>query len=132
LAYIDLDNFKGINDHFGHSVGDAVLKELVSIMHEHTRGSDLVGRLGGDEFAIFYTETDAQAALQAMRKLRAHVKERADKSQWPVSISAGMITVEEGACDLMDILKRADNLMYTVKGEGKNNVRQETITSREN
>lgn len=122
LAYIDLDDFKGMNDSFGHTMGDNLLKDLVALMHQYTRASDVVGRLGGDEFAIFYTETDAEAALKAIRKLRLHINDHMEHAKWPVTLSIGAVTVDDGECDLLELIKVADNLMYSVKGLGKNNV----------
>ena len=68
VAYIDLDNFKYINDTKGHITGDLLLQKVIEVMRENTRTIDVVARLGGDEFAILYVETDSQAAHEAVKK----------------------------------------------------------------
>ena len=76
LAYIDLDNFKTVNDEFGHSTGDELLKTVARTFSDNLRSSDYVARLGGDEFAILMTETSAQAALNVVARIQVLLEEQ--------------------------------------------------------
>ncbi len=120
LAYLDLDNFKAINDQFGHSMGDTVLAAVVNQAKGLLRKTDTVARLGGDEFAFLLPETDQKAAKSAISKIHNGLLEEMGKRQWPVTFSIGVITFIEPP-DLADqAVKLVDDLMYSVKGQGKN------------
>jgi len=122
LAYIDLDNFKSINDTHGHAVGDEVLRRTVAVMQRSLRKTDLVARLGGDEFAVLLFDTGVDAAKSALSKLRASLLREMEAEHWPVTASVGVIVCERAACELDALIKAADNLMYEVKRDGKNDV----------
>ncbi|HRI52198.1 MAG TPA: GGDEF domain-containing protein [Pseudomonadota bacterium] len=84
LCYLDLDNFKDVNDQYGHSTGDDLLRQLVQALASQVRASDLVARMGGDEFALLLPQTDAAGALAAVSKLRDAIDEtmnRADEAK---------------------------------------------------
>jgi diguanylate cyclase (GGDEF)-like protein len=119
LAYIDVDNFKGINDTHGHAAGDALLVAIAQAMSRSVRDVDSVGRLGGDEFAILMPETDAEASQVAIRKVESKLKESATK-QWPVTFSIGVVTFEKVPDSAEEMVRLADELMYSVKQSGKN------------
>jgi diguanylate cyclase (GGDEF)-like protein len=79
LAYMDVDDFKHVNDTFGHNVGDELLRLIGDILRQHTRRVDIVARLGGDEYVILFPQTDAQVARQVVTKLRIVLLENLKK-----------------------------------------------------
>jgi len=122
LAYLDLDNFKQVNDRNGHEVGDELLACVGGIMRANLRAEDLVARLGGDEFAVLLPESDYQAASIAVAKLHRILSDEMQKHCWPVGVSMGMVTFESIPENVEDMVHAADELMYTVKHNGKNRV----------
>lgn len=131
LAYLDLDNFKGVNDRFGHKRGDELLKAVVACLSENLRRTDVVARLGGDEFTVFFPATDQAAVKLVMLKVREQLLLLSEKSNWPTTFSIGVITCVDSKCDLEEIISRADKLMYAVKKSGKDAVLYETFPQRE-
>jgi diguanylate cyclase (GGDEF)-like protein len=119
VAYLDLDNFKQVNDQFGHTVGDELLKTVVTTIKDSIRKTDFVARLGGDEFAIFLVETGSEAAEKAFGKIRQNVLQKMSEIGWPVTLSIGMVTYEAAPANVKEIIKLADSVMYSVKREGK-------------
>jgi diguanylate cyclase (GGDEF)-like protein len=122
IAYIDLDNFKKVNDTRGHTEGDKVLKEVVSTLKQSLRASDFVARLGGDEFAILLPETDFPQSKMLAQRLREALLKISEYHGWPVTFSMGVLTCPEAPPDLQSVLEKADALMYKVKASGKNAV----------
>lgn len=122
LAYIDLDNFKQINDELGHSEGDAVLRMVGATLTKCVRSSDIVGRLGGDEFAIAMPETGVAAAHSAFNKIHQELKSQAAQAQWPVGFSIGVAVFTKAPSNLDEAINFADRLMYRVKESGKDQV----------
>jgi diguanylate cyclase (GGDEF)-like protein len=123
LAYIDLDNFKGINDTFGHSVGDQLLKLVAEIIKKNLRDGDLVARLGGDEFGVLLPGATEESCQMAMKRMQEHFLVEVKKKKWPVSFSLGLVLFKKLPDNVDEMIKRADNLMYTVKGSGKNDIK---------
>jgi diguanylate cyclase (GGDEF)-like protein len=123
LAYIDLDNFKAVNDHSGHTAGDQVLITVVSTLTAHLRATDGVARLGGDEFAVLMPETGPEAAQSATAKLQACLLDAMHTAGWPVTFSIGVQTFQAPPESVDAIIKMADSLMYTVKHNSKNAIR---------
>lgn len=123
VAYIDLDNFKQVNDGFGHSAGDALLKMVAETMLSNLRQTDIVARLGGDEFAVLLPVTGREAAEQAVRKLREELLKRVREKSWGVTFSIGVMTFSEYPASSDEMLHRVDKLMYEVKAGGKDNIR---------
>ncbi len=123
LAYIDLDNFKQVNDAMGHDVGDALLKKTASVMLASVRGSDLVARLGGDEFALLFPLLDMQSARVVLEKLSKELLGIMQKNAWPVTFSVGAVTFSEVMTSSNDMIKLVDALMYEVKKCGKNAIK---------
>ena len=123
LIYCDLDNFKQVNDLYGHLVGDEVLLHVRDILYNNTRATDLVARLGGDEFAVWLDSADAAIAskraevfLAAATGLARHTGAGIE----PVTMSLGIAVHEPGAPDdLNALVSRADHAMYGVKRSGK-------------
>lgn len=124
LLYLDLDNFKPINDHFGHERGDAVLVEIADRFHHSSRAGDLAARLGGDEFALWAAEADEAGALAKAQGLIAAVRECAGKlvgPDRPLGVSIGIARFEPATAESLDsLLVRADEAMYRAKRAGKN------------
>jgi diguanylate cyclase (GGDEF)-like protein len=122
IAYIDLDNFKKVNDTKGHQEGDRVLKTVVETLKQTLRGSDFVARLGGDEFALLLPETSDKQSKTLVRRLQASLLKASEDHGWPVTFSIGVLTCLEPPMDLDRMIAKADELMYKVKASGKNAV----------
>ena len=122
VAYVDLDNFKAVNDRFGHSVGDKVLLATVDRARALLRSTDSIGRLGGDEFAFLLPETGRAAAEGVISKIRAGLLEEMRGNGWEVTFSIGVLTCIHPPGSTDDLIKLADDLMYSVKRSGKNAV----------
>ncbi len=125
-GYIDCDNFKFINDSFGHHAGDLLLIKVASTIQKHIRVSDLVCRLGGDEFAILLPETGFENARTVFTKIHDVLLQEMQKKNWPVTFSIGIITFIKPVESLDEMLSQADKLMYQVKKEGKNSIKYKT------
>jgi diguanylate cyclase (GGDEF)-like protein len=123
LAYIDVDDFKTINDRYGHERGDAVLRAIASILMRNVRKADVVGRLGGDEFGLLLVECDDLDARTAIRKIKNGIDAELTELSWPVTLSIGALTISEAKGNRTDLMKAADDLMYSVKKSGKNDAR---------
>jgi diguanylate cyclase (GGDEF)-like protein len=120
IAYFDLDDFKTVNDRFGHQVGDAVLREFARNIQANTRETDLLARLGGDEFAILLPETDEAGTKKVIRKLQMKLSEKGDlDSTWP-TVSIGVITFMSSPGSVDEMLQVADRAMYKAESQGKN------------
>lgn len=125
VLMIDIDNFKQINDTYGHDVGDTVLKGMVLRLRSSVRSSDQVARWGGEEFLILAPETDLSEAATLAEHLRHGVASHPFVMQHPVTISLGVATFR-GDDTLLSLIKRADDALYEAKSQGKNKVITET------
>lgn len=123
LVYMDLDNFKVINDTHGHQTGDAVLQLVADAMRTSVRTADVVGRLGGDEFAVLMPETDAQLADAAAKRLVASLR-TVFKGTPSVTASIGVVSCTATDASTDDLIRRADQAMYDAKRAGKDRVVQ--------
>jgi diguanylate cyclase (GGDEF)-like protein len=119
LAYLDLDNFKAINDTLGHSVGDTLLRTVADTIRENSRKADILARIGGDEFVLLLPATDQEAARVAIAKIQHSVTDAMQKSGWPVSLSIGVLTCAPTFPAIDEMMRRADLLMYSVKSSFK-------------
>jgi len=119
LAYLDLDNFKAVNDQFGHSTGDQLLKDFARAINENLRSTDHVARLGGDEFAILMTETEAEAALNVIARIQEITDVLAQDKKWPVTTSVGLVTCFKPPASSDRLIQMADEQMYLCKKNGK-------------
>jgi diguanylate cyclase (GGDEF)-like protein len=126
IAYIDLDNFKTMNDQFGHFSGDEVLRTLVATARSVIRRTDFIARLGGDEFAILFPETDQESAHFIFSKIQDLFTEEMQKKGWPITFSVGILTCRTSPHTADELIKMADNLMYAAKADGKNTVKYAT------
>ena len=127
VIYADVDNFKAVNDTLGHSAGDALLREVVATAKRDLRRVDVVARLGGDEFAILLPETGAEPGLHVARRVRDRLEQAMGQHGWPVSFSVGVVTCIEPPSTIDELLSRVDQLMYAVKGAGKNGIRHAVL-----
>jgi diguanylate cyclase (GGDEF)-like protein len=121
LAYIDLDDFKQVNDQRGHSVGDRVLQTVGEVLLKSVRKTELAGRLGGDEFVIALPETNETGAQAVFSKLRINLAQAMQDREWPVGFSIGVISFDLPPANFDEAVRLADALMYKVKKSGKNN-----------
>jgi diguanylate cyclase (GGDEF)-like protein len=131
VAYMDLDNFKEVNDRFGHNAGDELLRLVAETLRKNIRSADVVARLGGDEFGVLFPETDNGPAHVVVNKLLRGLKAAARESACPVTFSIGVMTFKNAPASLNEVIKLADDIMYSVKSSGKNNVRFETWSIKE-
>ncbi len=122
LAYVDLDNFKRVNDTLGHAIGDELLVCVADLLRSNLRMSDSVGRLGGDEFALLLPETGPQHAEGLLKKLAAVLNAAMQAQKWPVTFSIGAAAFLDNPPPMEEMIRTADELMYSVKKSGKNRV----------
>jgi len=126
VAYIDLDNFKSVNDQLGHAVGDQVLIALVNSINKVIRKSDFIARLGGDEFAVLFPQTDQESARIIFSKIQNSFVEVVRQENWSVTFSVGVLTCRTTPQTTDELIGMADELMYSAKSDGKNTVRYST------
>ncbi len=125
FVMIDIDNFKKINDTYGHLVGDVVLKEIAKAIKENVREIDSVSRLGGEEFAVILPETDKAAAIIAAERIRGKVSQkmiRAFDEVLSVTISIGIASFPQNTLYADVLMEIADKALYQAKQSGKNQV----------
>lgn len=122
IVYIDLDNFKYVNDNFGHATGDQLLKEVAKDLFQNKRKADLIARLGGDEFVLLLPEIKNDDALKVISRMKNSLLDLMEKNNWPVTFSIGLVTYHKplGKMDVM--VREADDLMYIAKRNGKNQI----------
>ncbi len=125
IAFIDVDDFKRVNDTGGHSAGDRLLVSLAKAIRGSLRASDSVARYGGDEFVVMLPFADRAAAQAVAEKLVGAVQAAMTLERWPVTLSLGVVTCETVASTITvdALLQEADRLMYDVKSSGKDGVR---------
>jgi diguanylate cyclase (GGDEF)-like protein len=123
LAYFDVDNFKYINDIFGHETGDRVLRIASGTIAGNIRSTDVLARIGGDEFVLLLSETGYDQAHSVIEKLNALLQERMVKGKLPATFSIGVVTFLRPPSSVDDLVKKADSVMYSAKREGKNMIK---------
>ena len=123
LVYIDVDNFKLVNDLFGHKIGDEVLRRIAAELKSHVRMTDTVARLGGDEFVMLLPSTRQPEARVVVSKVYTNLTETMREKNWPVTFSMGVVTCEFSPYSAEQLVNMADELMYEVKNSTKNNIR---------
>ncbi len=115
VALIDVDEFKKVNDIYGHAKGDMLLSELADVLQENTRSSDIVARWGGDEFAVIFSDTSLADAYTVVERIRCKV-EKIFHSSYGLTISGGVILLEPGQ-NLRELLIRTDQALYKAKAK---------------
>ncbi|HVZ77719.1 MAG TPA: GGDEF domain-containing protein [Gemmatimonadaceae bacterium] len=121
-AYVDLDDFKRVNDELGHSEGDRVLRASAQALREHLRDTDSVARIGGDEFVVLLPETDCEPAQRVIAKLHGALNRQLGARERPVTASMGVVTFRRMPASPDELLRIADTTMYAMKRWGKNRV----------
>ena len=130
VVYIDCDNFKHVNDKYGHKVGDKVLVTVAAILKQNTRLTDVVARLGGDEFALLLPETSADQSKIVMQKIQKNLLNAMKLKKFPVTFSIGIATFATPPKSITEMLNHADKLMYEVKKSTKNGIKQKIFYER--
>ncbi|MBZ4686372.1 MAG: diguanylate cyclase [Clostridia bacterium] len=123
LLLIDLDNFKSINDTYGHMAGDQVLQQFAEFLQSNTRKNDIIARWGGDEFAVIFPKTDSKEAFKVADRIRAIVENHLfsyGNITFKTTVSIGIASIKEGAViGTEQFIKIADEALYRAK-EKKN------------
>ena len=122
LLMIDIDNFKNLNDTFGHDAGDDAIRRISRVLREGTRGIDLAARIGGEEFAILLVETGQTAGLEVAERLRVAIKALETPSGGRITASIGVAECPTDAQTASGILKAADVALYEAKRNGRDRV----------
>ena len=122
LLMIDIDNFKNLNDTFGHDAGDDAIRRISRVLREGTRGIDLAARIGGEEFAVLLVETGQSAGLEVAERLRVAIKALETPSGARITASIGVAECPTDAQTASGILKAADVALYEAKRSGRDRV----------
>lgn len=125
LIVFDVDHFKEVNDSYGHLAGDAVLRQLGTMIAARVRRDDIVARTGGEEFAILTPEVDSSGALDLARKLRHQVEQTPfhfESTAISVTISVGLAQWHDGIESVDELIRMADERLYQAKRQGRNRV----------
>lgn len=122
LLYLDVDNFKTVNDSMGHAEGDKALRMLAEELRTGARLTDLPARLGGDEFVVLLPETSLNDARRIVHRIKYQIDERIQRAQWPISVSVGAVTFVSPQGSVDDVIHSADRAMYKAKTQGKNRI----------
>ena len=122
LAFIDIDDFKTVNDTLGHATGDILLISVAETINDNLRKTDHQARLGGDEFVILFSETDENIVRAAFSHVHKRLMETVKLHNWPVTFSVGVVSFNVLPESPANTIKIADEIMYDVKKSTKNNV----------
>ena len=123
LAMIDLDNFKSVNDSFGHLKGDEILAMAANIMQDNCRKTDMIARVGGEEFAIIFPQTELKQAYEVLERIRLCVEKTTEEDEGvKVTLSAGLVNVKGNYKEYTDLISSVDLLLYKAKDLGRNSI----------
>jgi diguanylate cyclase (GGDEF)-like protein len=128
LVYMDIDNFKHINDAMGHQSGDNLLKLVSSVIRKNIRSTDMSARLGGDEFAMVFVQCAEKTAIEIIGKLQAKLLKAVNDRGYPVTFSFGVVTFHGFPETVREMIKIADDCMYSAKKSGKNRIRTKILS----
>ena len=124
---IDADNFKSINDNYGHSVGDRVIQQLAETLRGGLRTVDIVGRYGGEEFCVLLPRVDIEKAAEIAERLREQIEIELklvldSESERVITASLGLVSTLSDAKDIYELVEQADQALYASKNNGRNRV----------
>ena len=122
VLYVDIDDFKNINDRLGHHIGDTLLCSAAKMIKSNIRAIDIIGRFGGDEFVILLAETGAESVALVARKLKDKLLDLMQHKNWPVTFSIGAVTFGNPPDSVEQLIIAADRQMYHAKTNGKNRI----------
>ena len=122
LAFIDIDNFKNVNEKLGHKIGDKLLQEVAQTIHGNIRGTDIIARLEGDEFALLLPGTGYEPSQIVIERLHKQLVEAVEYHQWHVSFSLVAITFMSHPKSVDEMIEKADFLMYKLKNSGNQGI----------
>ena len=122
LAYIDLDNFRQMNEAFGHSEGEKALQTIGQLFIGSLRKTDVVGRLGSNEFALLLPETDASGARTKLGKLKNELTQKSREHNWPIKFSIGFVSFDMPPSSIDEAFKIAESLMNQIRNSGKSTI----------
>jgi|AntDeeMinimDraft_5_1070356.scaffolds.fasta_scaffold15733_2 diguanylate cyclase (GGDEF)-like protein len=121
LLMADVDNFKEINDTYGHFEGDECLRKVAEVLTENIRNEDLAARMGGDEFVVLLPQTQLEEAKNIADRIKKSVQEIDIKDSGSITISIGAAVIRKED-DIESFLKRADDALYKAKNNGRNRI----------
>ncbi len=130
VLYLDVDDFKQINDRLGHHIGDALLCSAAKMIKRNIRAIDIIARFGGDEFVILLAETGTESVALVARKLKDKLLNLMQNNNWPVTFSIGAVTFENPPESVEQVINAADLQMYKAKKNGKNRIHYKVIETR--
>jgi diguanylate cyclase (GGDEF)-like protein len=122
IAFIDLDDFKKINDTYGHNIGDRILKEFSEILKDVIRLEDIPARFGGEEFVLAMPDTDLNNAKLVTKRLIAKIRKNVFSNNINLTFSAGIACYPEHGDKVEEIIEKADQALYYSKRDGKNKI----------
>jgi diguanylate cyclase (GGDEF)-like protein len=128
VAYIDVDNFKLVNDIFGHRKGDQLLQSIVNIIQKNIRNVDTLARLGGDEFIILLPETGSENAKITINRIQKFLLDFVQDKSYPVTFSIGVVTFLDLPKSVDEVMNKTDEMMYSAKKLGKNTVKYAVVS----
>lgn len=133
LLFLDLDNFKDINDTYGHKFGDIILQRVAQVIIDAKRDSDIAARYGGEEFVLLMPHTSSLNAFILAERIRENVQfiaVNADEEEVRITISGGLASFPQNCQNSSELLHRADSALYLAKGAGKNTISMYKVEKR--
>lgn len=127
VVYIDCDDFKHINDRFGHECGNDLLRTVAATLVSGIRAVDLAARIGGDEFAVMLVDSDPQHARAILDRMRSTLRSTMVQRGWSVTFSIGAVTMDNPPATSDEAFQLADRLMYRAKHSGKDAIVHEIL-----
>ncbi|MBW4648216.1 MAG: GGDEF domain-containing protein [Kastovskya adunca ATA6-11-RM4] len=128
IAYIDIDDFRLINNNYGHQAGDRTLRQVAEVLKNNIRETDFVTRLGGDKFLILLPGSGYEPAQGVVLRLQKCLQKTVERQKLGTTFSIGMITFLEPPEAVDEMLAKADHLMYSLKNNGKKCLKHITVT----
>jgi diguanylate cyclase (GGDEF)-like protein len=119
LVYLDVDDFKAVNDIYGHQTGDKMLVQVAQTLKQSVRSHDVVARFGGDEFTLFLPQTDFTQAQAVLARTSEQLNTLKQQCHWPIGYSIGAMTFLTVPPSVDFMIAQVDHLMYDIKHHGK-------------